>query len=149
MKNASEVCEALEKLSDLEAALYEFEPCGGPLHIITDDGNVRDSDLVFCFRWLHENPSASAVVEAVSFKILKLLSLMTEPQRVVWWTEAADPRRWTAVAQTIVAVRDGRVVESVDEPHFDWEREVVSPDGTVLWKGRPRPSLGTLPGVKP
>jgi hypothetical protein len=29
----------------------EREPTGGSLHIVLDDGNLRDSDLEFCYRF--------------------------------------------------------------------------------------------------
>lgn len=44
-----------ERLNALVKVLYE-QPnclCGGPLHILIDDGNVRDCDLVFCYQNLH------------------------------------------------------------------------------------------------
>lgn len=28
--------------------LYQREPTGGPLHLVLDDGNVRDTDVMFC-----------------------------------------------------------------------------------------------------
>lgn len=38
--------------------LYRLEGClcGGPLHIILDDGNYRDSDIIFCMKECLRNP---------------------------------------------------------------------------------------------
>ena len=128
MKTTAEVAAALRSLSDLEDVLYEREPCGGPLHIITDDGNVRDSDLVFCFRWLHEEPTHT-ITAVVALEILKLLALMTEPQRLVWWHTVAS--RPADRAATIVSVHDGRVVRGESDDGHD---TIVASDGQVIWK---------------
>lgn len=41
---SSEIVDAAEAVR----ALYEFAAVGGPLHIVTDDWNIRDDDLLFC-----------------------------------------------------------------------------------------------------
>lgn len=138
MKTTAEVAAALRSLSDLEDVLYEREPCGGPLHIITDDGNVRDSDLVFCFRWLHEEPTHT-ITAVVALEILKLLALMTEPQRLVWWTDQGKVAKGdltnAGLAQAMLEVRDGKV--AVGDSNMDWDRSIWK-DGECIWKGRPR-----------
>jgi hypothetical protein len=81
-----EAARALSELKALVEELYVHEPCGGPLHIVTDDGNVRDCDLVFCYRWLYEQQEDVAVyTRYLCMAILHDLMLMDEAQRTIWW----------------------------------------------------------------
>lgn len=82
-----EACQdILAHLSDMQDKLYTDEPCGGPLHIVTDDGNVRDSDLLFCYRNLcDDNYKCSRVTKAICLEILHWLSGLNEAQRLIWW----------------------------------------------------------------
>ena len=47
----------INTINKLIKILYEDldNPAGGPLHIITDDGNYRDHDLDFCEKQCYEN----------------------------------------------------------------------------------------------
>lgn len=45
------VTEATKRAAVLIKQLYdEFAPCGGNLHIVTDDWNIEDDNLAFCRR---------------------------------------------------------------------------------------------------
>lgn len=35
----------------LARAYIAEHPTGGSLHVALEDGNLRDSDLIFCYRW--------------------------------------------------------------------------------------------------
>jgi len=136
VKNAHEIVVALRRLDYLEGVLYEKEPSGGPLHIVSDDGNVRDSDLIFCFRWLHENPTGSVWIDSVCLEILNILALMTEPQRIVWWIDRSGAVE--ELSRTILLVHDGKVARNEEEGgSMDWDVEIYAQDGHVLWKGKP------------
>lgn len=77
---------AFGDLRELVQELYIHEPVGGPLHIVTDDGNIEDHHLVFCYRWLHEK-KYSAYITSTCKAILHELMLLTEAQRLLWWLE--------------------------------------------------------------
>lgn len=53
--------------------------CGGLLHIVTDDKNVRDSDIEFCLQQCNEHPECeeSELGKLICKELLKL----TMPQR--------------------------------------------------------------------
>jgi hypothetical protein len=71
--------------------LYGLPGCsaGGPLHIVTDDGNAHDSDLEFCREAANDNEKWSETVRDVAVKILDTLTPFTEAQREdalnEWW----------------------------------------------------------------
>lgn len=45
------VTDATKRAAALIKRLYdEFAPCGGNLHIVTDDWNIEDSNIAFCRR---------------------------------------------------------------------------------------------------
>lgn len=52
--------------------LYDYPGCstGGPLHIVTDDGNVKDAHLEFCEEQLGEWPTD---VQETAYGIIDLL----------------------------------------------------------------------------
>jgi len=79
---------AFDNLRELVGELYVHEPCGGPLHIITDDGNIEDTHLVSCYRWLHGEKN-TAFITSVCKAILHELMLLTEAQRLLWWLEGS------------------------------------------------------------
>ena len=73
---------AREHCEILLDALYKFTPVGGNLHIITDDGNVQDSDINFCRNYIRDNPHDSPKAQqAIEYAILDLLSLYDEKDR--------------------------------------------------------------------
>lgn len=108
-----EACQdILAHLSDMQDKLYTDEPCGGPLHIVTDDGNVRDSDLLLCYRNLcDDNYKCSRVTKAICLEILHWLSDLNEAQRLIWWhqKELSDP-----VAKVMAAARMAKVTHDYE-----------------------------------
>jgi hypothetical protein len=79
--------QVLDDLDDLNRCLHEQPDgrVGGPLHIITDDGNIRDSDVAYCWRSLNTgDPEKNAIVRVLCREILQLLLQLTESQRMVW-----------------------------------------------------------------
>jgi len=84
MRNHLEITKTFEELNKLNRVLHEEESVSGPLHIITDDGNLRDSDIIYCYQNLDPDPR-STLVGTLCASILHLLSRITEPQRVIWW----------------------------------------------------------------
>lgn len=74
------------------ADLYALPTCtvGGPLHIILDDGNCRDSDLDFCrdevtggehWSMAEATPEDRAEIARLSLAIIDFLRPSTEAQR--------------------------------------------------------------------
>ena len=63
--------------------LYKLEECecGGLLHIVTDDQNVRDSYIKFCLQQCNEHPEReeSELGKLICEELLKL----TIPQRMI------------------------------------------------------------------
>lgn len=53
--------------------LYERHGAGGPLHIITDDNNCRNSDLDFCLMHLNDHDDITDFDNFVCRSILALL----------------------------------------------------------------------------
>jgi hypothetical protein len=67
--------------SNLLNILYSYYNTGGPLHIITDDGNLSDADLDFCFELINKS-DALEWLKLVMRAIIKLLrELPTEDAR--------------------------------------------------------------------
>jgi len=56
----------------------EWGRVGGPLHILTDDGNIDDDHLGFCFKEIdnHEYPTVSPKTEEDKEKCRRILELM-------------------------------------------------------------------------
>lgn len=78
--------ENMLQAASLIEELYEYHSAGGPLHVITDDFNVEDSNLAFCLLQIPGwndpyNAEDSPHVQWLSSKILDLLEPMTESQR--------------------------------------------------------------------
>lgn len=75
----------MNELDVLSGCLHEQPDgvIGGPIHIITDDGNIRDFHIASC--WRAANDESNVVVKVISREILQRLVLLTEPQRLVWW----------------------------------------------------------------
>lgn len=76
----------LDRLWDLQRMFYGLPNCstGGPLHILLDDGNIRDSDLVFCYCNVHKD-GVDPLVRTMGLLILHDLAFLSEAQRYLWW----------------------------------------------------------------
>lgn len=75
----------LDNLNSLRDIFYEMPgcSCGGALHILLDDGNIRDTDIVFCYKELHKEKYSSQ--RAVGLAILHELIMLSEAHRKQWW----------------------------------------------------------------
>ena len=74
----------MDELDALNRCLHEQAEgaVGGPLHVVTDDGNLRDSDVCYC--WGDSERESDVVVRVLCLRSPRLVAL-TEPQRLVWW----------------------------------------------------------------
>lgn len=69
-----------KQLSDVEKAvyltrqLYEYESCGGPIHIVSDDGNLENYHLRYC--WKYTNKEYEGEAKEIALEILKTLAGM-------------------------------------------------------------------------
>ncbi len=79
------------RIRQLDTELHELPNCavGGPLHIVTDDLNVRDSDLDFCEAELADHwsiqrsePSDQERIRAVCRALIGELRKLTLRQRL-------------------------------------------------------------------
>lgn len=61
--------------------LYKTEPCGGDLHIVTDDCNIEDGSLEWCESFIGRNGKAETAIGRLELAILRLLRLMTLDER--------------------------------------------------------------------
>lgn len=110
--NADLVVSFLGDLTELNETLYVDNPCGGPLHIVLDDGNLDDNSILFCHRFMRLNPSRNnTLTTIISKQILDYLMIMTEPQRLVWWLEDRDS---PDLDNLIRKVENGQVKERED-----------------------------------
>lgn len=79
-----ELRRTMDELDELNLCLHEqaVGAVGGPLHIITDDGNFRDSDVAYCWRSVEDEEDV--VVRVLVREMISRFLLLTEPQRLVW-----------------------------------------------------------------
>jgi len=130
MKTLDGVIKTFTNLRELREELYIHEPCGGPLHIITDDGNIDGDHLVFCYRYLHEG-DYTAYIMSICKSILHELMLLEKAQRVVWWLEGAITELGRDPTQLAFQARDC---------HVEWRENgcydalLVNNRG-VVWEG--------------
>lgn len=77
--------ERIARLNLLRDALYELPlgGTGGPLHILVEDGNVCDSDLVHCYVTCHDE-STTVAMKVLGLAILHELMFMKETERRAW-----------------------------------------------------------------
>ena len=61
--------------------LYKTEPCGGDLHIVTDDCNIEDGSLEWCESFIGRNGKSETAIWRLELAILRLLRLMTLDER--------------------------------------------------------------------
>lgn len=130
----------LDNLKELVQELYIVHPCGGPLHIITDDGNVKDGDITWCYRNLHNKDDSSVFVKSICKAILHELALMSEAQRVVWWLRSAIEEEGTDPIDLYVKAYDAHIVKGNDGKYYDDKLviyEIVNGQNTqrIIWEG--------------
>jgi len=104
----------LDRLDVLRETLYS-EPscgCGGPLHIILDDHNTRDSDLVFCYRYLYDHAKEETYqVRPLCLLILHELAMLNEAQRYVWCRHYDQSEVEAAENKILISTEDGYKVD--------------------------------------
>lgn len=61
--------------------LYKTEPCGGDLHIVTDDGNIENGSLEWSESFITRNGKAETEIGRLELSILRLLRMMTLDER--------------------------------------------------------------------
>ncbi len=135
MKGLEAIKLAFADLDALNQCLHEQEDAGlgGPLHIITDDGNIEDHHVLGCLRDLELDLSSDIVVRVIGLKMLRILCLLTAPQRLMWFLSRQlraighNPEGWS------VYLRDG-VVEHQQGLEDDW-KTVVTRVGNVVFPG--------------
>lgn len=75
-------CQILDELHDL---LYSQKDCicGGPLHIVLDNCNMKDGDLQSCIE--HYNKEKYGDVKELCYAIIDMLKTFSFVQRVLWY----------------------------------------------------------------
>jgi hypothetical protein len=66
----------IPEVLDRFRAYHESEPVWGSLHIVLDDGNVDDSDVMFCVRYALENGDDEGA------ELARILLKMSRTQRL-------------------------------------------------------------------
>lgn len=136
MKNLDDALRVLSVLDELIAALHEVEACGGPLHIITDDGNLRDRDLVYCYRNVSLGEAVRTHTKVLCLAILHELALLTEPQRVVWWCSSGHHHSElddVEVAQILLDAQDCLLMPENYRSVYDVAVVASTPDRRLVW----------------
>lgn len=72
-------------LNDMREVFYTLPKCGagGALHIMLDDGNLRDSDLIFCLK--HLSKEENEIQRNLGTAIIHELMMLSPAQRRLWW----------------------------------------------------------------
>jgi hypothetical protein len=104
---SSSVTQIMDELDALNLCLHEQKEgsVGGPIHIITDDGNIDDSNVASC--WKDTEGESDVVVRTICHEILCRLILITEPQRLVWWLRERIRKLGFDDEKLAVSVREG------------------------------------------
>lgn len=109
----------MDELDELHVCLHEQTEgaVGGPLHIITDDGNFRDSDIAYCWRSVEDE--RDVVVRVLAREMLQRLVQLTAPQRLVWWLRKRICTLGIDDVALAAQVRDGVVDRQSNSPYDD------------------------------
>lgn len=73
--------------------LYSLEECrtGGCCHIVTDDNNIRNSDLEFVIKYCDEESNKDRIDSEISKAICQIMLQMTNEQRIIlFYTVESD-----------------------------------------------------------
>lgn len=68
-------------IQNLIDAIYDQHPCGGPLHIVLDDGNLDDDSINWCLNNTIENCD-DIVLKIISKTCAELLLQLPEEERI-------------------------------------------------------------------
>jgi hypothetical protein len=87
----------IDRAVSLTNELYKYHPCGGPLHIVTDDGNLENDNIRYCWDELFLiRPTCAYARETreLGREILKLLARMNYADRIRYysklWNQTCD-----------------------------------------------------------
>ena len=74
----------VDKAVLLTRELYKFHPCGGLIHIVSDDGNLENSHLLYCWEIVRdEMPEGKA--KELAKEILKILAGLGCAERMQYY----------------------------------------------------------------
>lgn len=88
-----EITNIFNNLDELQTQLYNHPDggVGGPLHIITDDSNIEDHHVLWCWRNIQNEPDPE--MKDICTNLLLNLRLLSEPQRMLWWLKEQIKRQ--------------------------------------------------------
>jgi len=134
VRDLGQIRQAFADLDSLNRCLHEQAEggIGGPLHVITDDGNLEDHHVLGCLQDLDGDTSSTVVVRVLCREMLRILCLLTAPQRLMWYLARQLRQIGHNPADWAKSLRDG-VVEH-RETCGNWNA-VVTKCGTVVFPG--------------
>jgi hypothetical protein len=99
----------LNLLNDMREIFYTLPgcSCGGPLHVVLDDGNMLDNYLISAQNKLHEPEYESH--RFLGLAIVQELMMLSPAQRYLWWSYADF--------KEIEAAKDKVLMVAFDEDH--------------------------------
>jgi len=108
------------ELFALKVKFYSFESCacGGCLHVMLDDGNMRDGDIEFSREYIKNN-KINPIEKIYATAILDFLSLLSSGQRRVWWEDPHD-------IEGIVAAKN-KDIELSENGYILVDRKIIEP----------------------
>lgn len=83
LENCKYYNQNIEVISRYIDCLYNLPDCccGGMLHIVTDDDNVEDDNLDWCFDYINKQENTNEVDKEIDELILKNMKKLTLEQR--------------------------------------------------------------------
>lgn len=110
-KSLKQLENKLNLLHSLSNLLYGEEncACGGPLHIILDDGNIRDSDIEFCAEYINKSEWSS--IKDLCSCILNMLLSLSPAQRLYWWEHRTVEEVASVAGKNVKLTENGYAVE--------------------------------------
>lgn len=85
----AEICKLVETLYDDMG-----EGCGGMLHIVLDDGNIDDDDILWCIEYCNREENADRHDKSICLDIAhRMLNLSREERLLIyyqWYKEFCD-----------------------------------------------------------
>ena len=73
----------IETFTVMVCELYQNDNCivGGPLHIVLDDDNTSDNDILWCLDHLRDNDYVDDYIAKLCYKIGGILLMISEEDR--------------------------------------------------------------------
>jgi len=111
MNSLKELESRLSLLHSLSNTLYSQDgcSCGGPLHIILDDCNIRDSDIEFCRDRIKDDEYTP--IRELCVSILDMLATLSPAQRLYWWEHMPVEDVLAVANKNVISTDEGYVVE--------------------------------------